>query len=385
MPEASVDEDCDACAREDDVDAAPTGQYGSLYEEAPAPPVQLASDCDLGRRVAIAHLCHPRARCRVGLHVVHRPSMPWRSATVRSVADQRSTGTPAAPGDVCVPDERKGHVRNPHVIVRPDEDVELQQVHEWLTLTPLERQMTLAVDDAVKYVLDGSRTGRFDLMSPDVDSDERASVGTKLQYRVLSALDLIKEPPLDTTIVGTPVELKATIHSNWMIPTEGQCEICILVQVDASRARYQALLMRTHRAWLREGKNKDGKRGITAAALREYALPLLGWSPMPPEPLKLLTAAQLDVVFAPRVGQTERLTALFGFLPNTVIPRSSIETVCAGNKDPLRRARQAKDAVFERFGYTVLCGRWPAERATAASRGFDISGDAWVALDPPPS
>ncbi|WP_396045963.1 NaeI family type II restriction endonuclease [Cellulomonas sp. P22] len=281
-----------------------------------------------------------------------------------------------------MPDERKGHVRDPHVIVHPDDDHQLQDVFAWLTITPLERRMTQAVDEAVKYVLDGSRTGRFDLMSPDVDSDERASVGTKLQYRVLHALDLVKEPPLDTTIAGIPVELKATVHSNWMIPTEGQCEICMLVQVDSKNVRYRTFLMRTHRAWLREGKNKDGKRGIAAAALAGYALPLLDWAPMPAEPLKLLTRAQIDVVFAPRVGQMERLTALFGYLPNTVIPRSSIETVCAGNRDPLRRARQAKELVFERFGYTVLCGTWPAERVIASERGFDISGDAWVALTP---
>lgn len=295
---------------------------------------------------------------------------------------QNTRAAPPAPGDVCVPDERKGHTRDPHLLLRPEEDADLQQVLAWLTLSPLERLMTLAVDDAVKYVLDGSRTGRFDLMSPDVDSDERASVGTKLQYRVLNALDLRKEPPLDTTISGIPVELKATIHNNWMIPTEGQCEICILVQVDAKHARYRAFLMRTHRAWLRNGKNKDGKRGVISAALREYAQPLLSWTPTPAEPLKLLAPTQLDVVFAPRVGQTERLTALFGYLPDTVIPRSSIETVCAGNKDPLRRARQAKDAVFERFGYTVLCGKWPADRAAAAARGFDLSGDAWVSLTP---
>lgn len=244
----------------------------------------------------------------------------------------------------------------------------------------VERAFTRAVDDAIKYVLDGSRTGRFDLMGPDVDSDERASVGTKLQYRVISELDLVKEPPLDTTILGIPVELKATVRSNWMIPTEGQCEICLLVQVDAAGSRHRAFLMRTHRAWLREGANKDGKRGILSAALEAYALPVVGWTPLPPEPLKRLTRPQLDVVFAPRVGQTERLTALFGYLPDVVVPRSSIETVCAGNKDPMRRARQAKPLVAQRHGLTLLCGTWREDLELAAAHGFDISGDAWVAL-----
>jgi len=304
------------------------------------------------------------------------------SGTVRGVTDPAARPPLPAPGHICTPDPRPGRHREPHVLVGPDDDLELQQVHAWLTPSPVERAFTRAVDDAVKYVLDGSRTGRFDLMSPDVDSDERASVGTKLQYRILNELKLVKEPPLDTTILGIPVELKATVRSNWMIPTEGQFEICLLVQVDAARSRHRAFLMRTHRAWLRDGANKDGKRGITSAALGMYALPVLEWTPLPPEPLKRLTRPQLDVVFAPRVGQTERLTALFGYLPDVVVPRSSIETVCAGNRDPMRRARQAKPLVAERYGLTLLCGTWREDLELAASRGFDISGDAWVALTP---
>ena len=292
---------------------------------------------------------------------------------------------PAAPGDLCVPDQRPGHDPIGHALIDPRHDVDLQRVYAWLQPSPVEQAFTRAIDDAVKYVLDGSRTGRFDLMSDEVDSDERASVGTKLQYRVIAELGLVKEPPLDTTIVGVPVELKATVRSNWMIPTEGQCEICVLIQVDATRSLHRVFLMRTHRAWLREGANKDGKRGIASAALRDYALPVLDWTPLPPEPLKLLSSRQLDVVFAPRVGQTERLTALFGFLPDVVIPRSSIETVCAGNRDPLRRARQAKPLVQERHGLQLLCGRWREDLELAAARGFDISGDAWVALSPPPA
>lgn len=272
-------------------------------------------------------------------------------------------------------------VYEPHEIIAPEDDADLQTVFAWLQAQDLPRLLTAAVDDAVKYVLDGARTGRFDLNSPEVDSDERSSVGTKLQYRVINALDLVKEKPLDTTIAGIPVELKATVNKNWMIPTEGQCQICLLSQVDAENMRHRALLMRTHRAWL-NAPNKDEKRTIQAPAHQTYALTVLDWTPLPPEPLKLLTPEQLAIVFAPRVGQTERLTATFGFLPDTVIPRSSIETVCSGNKDPMRRARQSREKVLERHGYTVLCGTWKADLEAAAARGYDISGEAWIALTP---
>lgn len=270
----------------------------------------------------------------------------------------------------------------PHELVEPCDDVELQTVHAWLQRHDLVPLLTGAVDDAVQYVLDGARTWRFDLDSADVDSDERRSVGTKLQYRVLSALNLIKEPPLDTTIEGIPVELKGTVRKNWTIPREGQCEICLLIQVDTANDRHRSFLMRTHRRWLNEGKNQDLKRSIRVKALRAYSLPVLEWTPLPKSPLKLLTEEQKAAVFNQHIGIKRRLTALFGFLPEIVVSRVSIETVAANAKDPLRRARQAKPDVLEQHGLVVLVGQWPEQRALAARHGFDISGGGWVAIKP---
>lgn len=287
----------------------------------------------------------------------------------------------AEPGDTCRADPRKGPSPE-HCIVDPRQDVELQAVRRWLLERPLEELLTRAVDDAVKYVLDGSRSGRFDLDAPDVDSDERASVGTKLQYRVIDALGLVKERPLDTTIVGVPVDIKGTVRTSWTIPKEAQCEVCFLVRVDPKHDRFAAWLMRTHRKWLNEGANQDAKRTITAEARDRYSVPLVGWTPLPPEPLKMLSPAQLEVVFSPRIGQRKRLAALFGFLPDIVIPRVSIETVCAGNKDALRRAREAKPDIMRTHGLEVLVGTWPDERRRALDLGFDLSGEAWVAVSP---
>lgn len=282
------------------------------------------------------------------------------------------------PGDDCISD-RSGPA---HEIVHPDDDEEIQQVLAWLRSRPVEKLMTGAVIDAIEYVLDGARTFRFDLNSPEVDSDERRTVGVKLQYRILEAFELPKERPLDTTILGIPVELKATIGSNWAIPREGQCQICLLTQVDSKRDRYRVYLMRTHRRWLNEGKNQDSKRTIRADARDTYAIEVLPWTPLPRNPLKDLTQEQLEVVFAPNVGIKRRVTALFGYLPEVVIPRTSIETVAAMAKDPLRRARQAKPDIFFQHDLVVLMGTWTPQRELASDYGFDLSGDAWVAVRP---
>ncbi|WP_166659007.1 NaeI family type II restriction endonuclease [Labedaea rhizosphaerae] len=285
-----------------------------------------------------------------------------------------------APGDLCHPDPRKAGPRPLHTIIAPENDEELQQVLTWLTLRPITSLLRTAVDDAVRYVLDGARTWRFDLMSEEVDKDERSSVGTKLQYHVIQSLELVKEPPLDTMIMGIPVEIKGTVRATWMIPREGQCEITLMIQIDARRHRFRALLMRAHRAWLSGNQgNRDLKRSPYADAVRQYALEVAPWTDLPPEPLRSLTHDQLRVVFGSD-SLLKRLIALFGYLPEQVIPRESITTVGAGLREPLRRAREAKPYLLDQHGLVVLVGTWRGEFNVAAKLGHDLSNEAWVAI-----
>lgn len=285
-----------------------------------------------------------------------------------------------APGDSCQPDARKAGVRPPHLLQSPQDDVELMRVYEWLMARPIAELLRDAVDSAVKYVLDGARTWRFDLNDPAVDSDERSSVGTKLQYHVIQALELEKQPPLDTVIDGLAVEIKGTVRETWMIPREGQCEITLVIRIDAKRHVFAAWLMRTHRAWLTGNKgNRDLKRSPRAEAVRRYAPEVVPWTALPPEPLRDLTHEQLKVVFHKRYGLRRRLEALFEFLPMKVIPRSSIQTVGAGLDDPLRRARETKPGLRKK-DLIVLVGTWPEERQAASKLGLPLPEDAWIAI-----
>ena len=283
------------------------------------------------------------------------------------------------PGDLCQPDPRRGTLPAAHLIEDPINDEELLRVHRWLRERPITELLRTAADEAVKYVLDGARTWRFDLMDAAVDSDERSSVGTKLQYHVISQLGLKKEPPLDTTILGVAVEIKGTTRSTWMIPREGQCAVTLLIRIDAVKHEFDARLMRTHRAWLTGGKgNQDLKRSPGAEAVRRHSLVVVPTTPLPPEPLRRLSRDQLDVVFGAG-GLRRRLVALFEALPEVVIPRGSIAVVGAGLHDPMKRAREAKVDLRAR-GLIVLVGTWTNERILAAEMGFDISEEAWVAV-----
>lgn len=235
----------------------------------------------------------------------------------------------------------------------------------------------------MRYVLDGARTWRFNLLDPKVDSDERSSVGTKLQYHVIECLGLKKVPPLDTEIVGVPVEIKGTIRDEtapWMIPREGQCQVTMLIRIDPKGNRFAAWLMRTHRVWLTGGHgNQDKKRSPLVEPFRAYALPLVGWTNLPVEPLKRLSLQQLGVVFG-NDGLRKRASALFRYLPEVIVPRSSLVTVGAGLHDPMKRIREAKATLRNDHGVILLAGKWVDERDAARAFGHEIGPEDWVAV-----
>ncbi|WP_441250936.1 NaeI family type II restriction endonuclease [Kitasatospora sp. McL0602] len=249
-------------------------------------------------------------------------------------------------------------------------------------LTPLELAVgyTRAVSAAIDYVLDGGRTGRFNLLSPEVHPGERASVGAKLEYEAQREFSWPKAKPLDILVAGVPVDLKVTVGNNWAIPSEAHCKLCICTQIQLRNNRHRSWLVRAHTSWLYRGKgNKDGKRGLAVHARDHWSVPLYDWAPLPVNPLSFLSEQQLAKVFEDGVGQRKRLIEMFSYLPGRVIPRSVIETVCAGHDDPIRRVRQTRPALLER-GLLLLCGTPLDERAQAADRGHLLSPGDWVAV-----
>ncbi|MFD0904574.1 NaeI family type II restriction endonuclease [Actinomadura sediminis] len=163
-----------------------------------------------------------------------------------------------------------------HLIVRPEDDRELQKVLNELSSFDLELKFRDSIQRSIDYILDGAKTGRFRLHDPEVESGERAAVGTKLEYELIREFSWTKEKPLDVVIADVPVDIKATVHRNWSIPKEAHCQLCICVRIDARTYRHESWLMRTHRSLLYKGKgNGDGQEGYCgrcAQYLRCFAL-----------------------------------------------------------------------------------------------------------------
>ncbi|MGW6941933.1 NaeI family type II restriction endonuclease [Streptomyces xanthophaeus] len=262
----------------------------------------------------------------------------------------------------------------------PDRDAELQRVLAELQNHDLAGGFTEAVTSSIGYVLDGARTWRFDLLAPEVHPGERASVGAKLEYEVQRVFGWKKSKPLDIDLADIPVDLKTTVGDNWAIPTEAHCHLCICTQIRLKDNRHRSWLIRTHRSWLYRGKgNKDGKRGIAVDARKQWGVPLYDWTEIPVNPLSHLTEEQRAGVFEKGTSQQDRLLRMFSYLPERVIGRNVILTVCAGNEDPMRRVRAIRARAAEQ-GLKLMCGTWKAEKAEAKSRGFTLGKTDWIAL-----
>ncbi|MFG2823078.1 NaeI family type II restriction endonuclease [Kitasatospora sp. NPDC048365] len=280
-------------------------------------------------------------------------------------------------GETCLNEECRSADR---ILRAADNDHELQAVANELSRNDLAAGFTDAIESSIAYVLDGARTWRFDLLGSDVHPGERASVGAKLEYEAQRVFDWKKAKPLDVEIGGVPVDLKTTVGDNWAIPTEAHCHLCICTKIELKKNRHRSWLIRTHTSWLYRGKgNKDGKRGIAVDARHQWGLPLYDWTNIPINPLTRLTEEQAAMVFEKGKGQEVRLLRMFHYLPKTVISRSAILTVCAGNQDPMRRARAIRPRA-EKEGLLVLCGTWLDERAEALRHGFALGSEDWVAL-----
>ncbi|RKT04883.1 restriction endonuclease NaeI [Streptomyces sp. 3211.6] len=279
------------------------------------------------------------------------------------------------PGEICTNTDV-----GEHALLAPGDDADAQAVLDWLRPFDVAGLYTGAIANAIDYVLDGARTGRYYLLSTDVHPGERASVGAKLEYEVLRSFSLPKERPLDTHIAKVPVDIKATVGSNWAIPSEAHCQLCICTQIQLGRGRHRSWLVRAHRSWLYRGKgNKDGKRGLAVEARDRWSIPLYDWTPLPVNPLTLLTTEQAGRVLAKHPGQEHRFAMMFRYLEGHVIPRSVIATVGAGKLDPLRRARNIRKHLAK-DGLTLLCGKWRDQQDLAAAHKITLGPEDWVAL-----
>ncbi|MEP2988468.1 MAG: NaeI family type II restriction endonuclease [Parasphingorhabdus sp.] len=188
------------------------------------------------------------------------------------------------------------------------------------------------IDDVIMTPKTGRRT------IEELEKTEKTYIGTRVEIELMATLGLPRGN-LDTEILGHDVDIKNTIGSNWMIPTEAVDNICILVAADEKKALCYLGLVVAKMPYLNAGKNKDSKKTISAMGFQNI-LWLLKHHPYPPNFWRNLAPESVDRIFEGNSGNA-RVKTLFREIQKTIIDRKVIEAT-AQQKDFMRRIRADK-------------------------------------------
>lgn len=227
-------------------------------------------------------------------------------------------------------------------------------LHRMVNVSKLAEELGILLRNCIDHVIDTPHTGRCDY--EDLEKTEKTYLGTRVEIRLRSLLRFPKGK-LDLRIADRDVDIKFTIGSNWMIPSEAVNQICILVAADEARAWCYFGLLKARLEYLTPSTNKDGKRSVSAAGFSHINW-LVSDRSYPPNFWRAISKEKRALIFS-QTGGTRRLVTLFEVLQGIPIHRSVVESV-AQQKDYMKRLRAnggARDELLRR-GIAVYSGKY---------------------------
>jgi hypothetical protein len=254
----------------------------------------------------------------------------------------------------------------------PPADEALEAVRAWILEHPrrsrsglsLEAVFARAIRQAIDEVIDGPRTGRY--RYEELESQEKAYIGTRIEIVVRTEFGLEPEGKLDTVIAGRPVDVKWSAKGQWMIPREAVGELCLVLKGEEAGGTFSVGLVRCTEERLNRGENQDRKRTLSKAGRKAISW-LVRDGALPADFLSTLDEETRAAVLARPPGQA-RLREFFLRVTHRPVPREVIPTLGV-QKDPMRRVRQDRGA--QGIGEVkVLSGHYEVSRRAADLLGY---------------
>jgi hypothetical protein len=218
-----------------------------------------------------------------------------------------------------------------------------------------QREVPILLRKAIDEVIDSARTDRVTLN--ETEKTEKTYLGTKVEILLRNFLEFPRGEVLDLSVDGIEVDIKNTMHGNWMIPSEAIGHPCILVKIDEESAQFSIGLFVARREALSSGTNKDGKSSISKAGrdrihwiAKDQPYPKNFWQSLSPDVRRAITSPQ---------SGSKRVDALFRLVQATPISRA-IVLGAARQKDAMKRLRKnggARDSL-NREGIALLSGQY---------------------------
>lgn len=226
---------------------------------------------------------------------------------------------------------------------RSREDVGLDIVVQWfLEQKNMQTRFGSALRQSIDEVLDGQRTGRYDINH--LEKTEKTYLGTKVEIVIRSefGLERGKHKEMDYKVQGHPVDSKFSLSGNWTIPREAKGHLCLLSSADDHQGTFDVGLVRITEDILNAGQNQDGKKTISAAGKKQIKW-LCRSNRMPQNLLLQLDSSTIEAIMSKPSGQ-QRIDELIRRVQGRVIDRNTAITV-ARQMDGMKRCRDARHRV----------------------------------------
>lgn len=257
-----------------------------------------------------------------------------------------------------------------------DPDAGVQAVADWFRSIPdMETRFATSIRQAFDEVLDGQRTGRFDITAPTVEQPEKTYLGIKVEIIVRAAFDLPRGSKMDFRIADHEVDSKFTMGKNWTIPLEAFGHICLVMIGSDKDSTFRVGLIRVSDANLNPGRNRDKKRSLSKEGRRGITWLVLNGK-LPENILLHLPDAALSRIFADSRSGQKRTNELFRCVQGRLINRSTVLTVGRQGDSP-KRVRDAR--LDLRDEGILIFGHLRSHRRAAEGLGLPVpSTGEWV-------
>ncbi|MFF3553702.1 NaeI family type II restriction endonuclease [Streptomyces tsukubensis] len=192
---------------------------------------------------------------------------------------------------------------------------------------------------AFDSVLDGERTGRYDLDT--LAMTEKTYLGSKVEHFLWDAWGLKGRRRAD--IMSVPVRF--TRGGNWLFAPEHMGRVCLLVRADDTRSRWSLGLLKAVPELLNQGRNRDGKQMLSAAG-RKAVHWVVEDAPLPENVLLHLDPQSLAQVLSDKDDDTAssrqaRTNNLFRTVQGRLVGDAVVRTVAMAADAP-KRVREAR-------------------------------------------
>lgn len=231
----------------------------------------------------------------------------------------------------------------------PTDDEGLNAVVTWFRRQPkLEERFASVLRQSLDEVLDGQRTGRFDIRF--LEKTEKTYLGTKVEIVTRSEFELARGERMDYRVAGHDIDAKFSLSAAWSIPREAMGHLCLLMAADDRKSTFDVGVVRITEDILNLGQNQDGKKTISKAG-KSGIVPLCRGAALPSNLLLKLPPDDTVAIMASRSGQ-QRINELLKRVQGTIIDRTTAVTV-ARQQDGMKRCRDARPQLAK-HGIVVL-------------------------------